>query len=393
MGSISTLKDVRQINKNKILQQVYFNAPLSRLEICNNTGLSPATVGNLVGPLLEMGIVRETGFEESKGGRRRVILETNNTFGYFLGIDLGRTYIQLEMFDLHMAKIISRKHLLKDTEYSSDVIIGIIKKEINSILEELNLEIDRVLGIGIALPGLVYLSREELLHDPANEFNNLKSKISEIYNIPVLIDNSSKSMALAEFWFGAGRSSKNIVSTVIGRGVGAGIIVDDKLIRGSSNYAGEWGHTIISYCKGEGKKSFKTIEMLINESLNNFWIKKENQENINHIDPIIEVNAFKSFAEAGDNDALIVIDEISEILGIGIVNLINIFNPDLIILGGWLGISLSRLLIPGILEIVESIALSPSVKSVKIEASHFGNGEICIGAACLVINSYLGFDF
>ncbi len=395
MGSITTLKDVRQINKNKILQQVYFKAPLSRLEICNNTGLSPATVGNLMVPLLEMGIVVEIGYEESKGGRRRVILETNKTFGYFIGIDIGRTYIQLEIFDLHMTQLSTRDQIMTDENHSSDNLIDIIKNEIKSILVEQSLEIDNVLGIGIALPGLVDLSREVFTHDPSNEYNNLnlKSKLNEIYNIPVIIDNSSKSMALAEYWFGAGKSSNNIVSTILGRGIGSGIIVDDKLLRGASNFAGEWGHTIINYCESDGKKSFKTIETLINETLNNFWIKKDNQRNINNIDPVTEVNAVKSLAEAGDRDALDVVNEMSEILGIGIVNLINIFNPDHIILGGWLGVSLSKLLLPGILEIVESLALSPSAKTVKIEPSHFGEGEICIGAATLVINSYLGFDF
>jgi len=196
-------------------------------------------------------------------------------------------------------------------------------------------------------------------------------------------------MALAEFWFGTGKSYKNIISIIAGRGVGSGIIVNGQLLRGTSNYTGEWGHTII---KKDEKDNFLTIEKIINQSLNNFWIKKGNQENINSIDPITELNAVKAFADSGDSDAQEAVEEISNVLGIGISNLINLFNPEVIILGGWLGVILQNNILPKITTFIKTVLPLPYVDAVKICTSRFGYGESCIGGGSLVINSYLGYN-
>lgn len=393
MEKAKSLKDIKQINRNKILQQVYFNGPLSRLQICNHTGLSPATVGNLMVGLMDEGIVQEIGFEESQGGRRRVILQTNKKLGFIIGIDIGRSYIQIEAFDFHMEVLGSRKSLL-DFEYELTDLTEIIINEINQLLTDQNLINERLLGIGIALPGLVNIEDNEIgwYLKEKSVIPGLKNSLETSFKTTVTFDNGSKAMALAELWYGAGKGYSNIISTILGRGVGSGIIVDGKIIRGHSNFSGEWGHSVMGKSSDGDGFTYKSIEDMIGDVINNFWIQKGNGENINSIGPVSEVNAIKALAESGDSDALKVIDQLSEIIGVGLSSFINLFNPELIILGGWLGVSLVDKLLPKLRPYLNEFTISPNSSDIVIEPSHFGEGESCIGAASLVINSYLGYN-
>ncbi len=394
MNSVKTLKDIRQINSNKILQQVYFHGPLSRLKICNKTELSPATVGNLMIPLMDEGIVKEMGFEESSGGRRRVILETNPTYGYFIGIDLGRTYIQIELFDFHMKLRGGRKHVLYEKDFNVDVIVDIIKMESKTLLYNNSIGMESILGVGLALPGLVDSSMESVVWAPKDKWvgMNLKPKLEDYFLTSVIVDNGAKAMALAEYWYGAGKGYNNIVSTVLGRGIGSGLIIDGKLLRGESNFTGEWGHTVILKAgSSEDKPEVKTIESMINDSLNLFWKRIGRFDDITKMDPESEVNTIKVLAEAGDENANKVLSELADVIGLGISNMINLFNPELIILGGWMGITLFDLILPDIMSMTKKLSLPPSKGKVKIVASHFGEGGSCLGAASLVVNQYLGF--
>lgn len=395
MISVKTLKDVRQINRNKILQQVYFHGPLSRLEICHKTGLSPATVGNLMIPLMDEGIVKETGFEDSSGGRRRVILETNPDLGFFVGIDLGRTYIQIELYNFHMELKGGRKYLLYEKDFNVDSISDIIKKETKTLLYNNSVEMNSILGVGLALPGLVDSSMESVVWAPEDQWVGvyLKPELENYFPTSVIVDNGAKAMALAEYWYGAGRGCDNIVSSILGRGVGSGLIIDGKLLRGASNFTGEWGHTAIYSADPDGENpEVKTMESMINDSLNRFWERKGRVDDITKMDPKTEVNTIKILAEEGDESAEKVISELTGIMGLGISNIINLFNPELVIMGGWMGIALFDLMLPGISNRVRKLSLPPAGENVRIVASHFGEGGSCIGAASLVINQYLGFE-
>ena len=384
MKFANNLKDVRTINSNKVLQQVYFKGPLSRLEIANKTSLSPATVGNLLIPLIEEKMVLESGFEESMGGRRRVILKINSQYGYFIGVDLGFSYINIDIFDYKMNPIHRVNCILDNEIKDNNSAFTLLKSKIDKLKEEQLTASTKILGIGIILPRLVDINRDGLISTEPQEWGgeDLKKELLDYYNIPVFIDNSAKALSLAEKWFGMGEGYNNIISTIIGRGIGSGIISDGILLRGQSNFAGEWGHSLIN--------SSSTVEEAIIKVLNDFR-RSLGLPKVTH--PDIEEKEIRKFLEGNNKESKELLQDISQIVAIGLVNLINFFNPEVIILGGWLGGIISDYSLELLYNNIGKRAIANSFSKVKIIPGKFNHADICIGGASLVINNLLGFNY
>src|SRR5688572_9543666 len=150
-----TVRDVRKINRTTVLQTIYFNNHISRLEVSQRSGLSPATVTNVVGELLEEGIITELGFEESRGGRPRTILSVNPDYGYFIGVDVGETHVHTELFNLRLQKLEQTRFLLSANETQIDQVMAYIVKSIESLLLASGVLPDKIIGVGIGFPGIV----------------------------------------------------------------------------------------------------------------------------------------------------------------------------------------------------------------------------------------------
>lgn len=389
MKAVKSLKDVRLINKKKILRNVYFHGPLSRLEISEYTGLSPATVGNLITPLIKEKIILEVGFEESKGGRRRVILEPNSKYGFFIGVDIGRTYIQIQVFDFCMNLIVSKKDLLAPGSNNLETIQLMVNNIVNVLLKECGINKKKLLGIGIALPGFVNNNSGQLSWCPIKEWEgyNVKSIFSNSFNVPIAVDNGSKAMAIAEKWLGKGKSTQNLISLILGRGIGAGVISNGSLVRGEQNYAGEWGHSTIAIRNGDKEiPNTTTVEKIVNQQLDLIW---EHKGISGIFDPSDELENIQKYLSQNDSYTLEIVENIAFYLAVGISNLINLYNPKLIILGGWMGVHLHQYLLPIIKKNLSEITFSPLVEDLEFAISGFGKGESCIGAACLALDNFI----
>ncbi|MDA3851837.1 MAG: ROK family transcriptional regulator [Spirochaetaceae bacterium] len=388
MKSVQTLKDVRLINRNKILRNIYFSGPLSRLEICDFTGLSPATVGNLVNPLIDEGVIHEVGFEESNGGRRRVILESNKDYGYFLGVDIGRTYVQVDLFDFCMNLKTSEKRVFPLEQNSLEHLKQSVVSLSKNLFTKFQIEEQKILGIGMALPGFVDNDTGELFWCPVKEWEgqNIIDLFFDSFNAPLAVDNGSKAMAIAERWFGCGQNAMDMVVLILGRGIGSGIVTDGSLIRGNQNFAGEWGHSILKFnIESSNKTTTLSIENAVNEKLDHLWKIKGMAESI---DPSDELEILSRLLLEEDSEAKAIIMDIAKILAVGVANLLNLFNPKLLIFGGWMGVGLYKYLEPHIKEELEELVFPPLLKCLDFSPSKFGSGDSCIGAACLALNKY-----
>jgi glucokinase-like ROK family protein len=388
-----TTRDLRQANRRTLLQDLYFAGSTTRLDISDQTGLSPATVTNVVAKLLNEGVVVESGLEESSGGRPRAILEINSTHRYLIGVDLGETHIQTELFDLTMHSLGVTRLSLKAEDNQAERIVDDIIGETEALLAKSNVPHDQVLGIGIGAPGLVEQVKGVSILAPNWGWHQipLRSMLEERTSLPIYLDNGAKAMALAEAWFGAGRGVDDMITLLIGTGVGAAMIIQGKLFRGVTNSAGEWGHTKIELdgrecrCGRRGcLEAYVGAPALIKRM---HTLSPQNNlpdEQIETIAAIVEAS------ERGDPVARQIMEETARYLGAGIANLINLYNPQIVVLGGWVGLWIGEHILPQLCQFVEQYALKRPLEATTISLSQLGRNAINVGAACLTLQGFWG---
>ena len=242
-----TTRDIRRGNRLAVLRHIYAAAPVSRQMITAASGLSQATIANVVSELLELGIVVESGYEDSQGGRPRAILAINAANGVFIGVDIAETYIDFELFDLRLAHQFTIEHTLHAEENQPHQIVDHVAQGIHELLDCSGTPRDKVLGVGVSVPGIVERSGGVSVFAPNWDWHDVPfaALLKQRIELPIYLDNPLKACAVAEQWFGAGREVQHLVMLNLGTGVGAGIIANDALYRGATNSAGEWGHTAI----------------------------------------------------------------------------------------------------------------------------------------------------
>lgn len=383
--------DLRQANRQALFRLIFLEGPIHRHELGQRTELSPGTVTNVISELLQEGVLSETGIEESDGGRPRTLLAINPTYGYLVGIDMGETHLQLELFDLALHKLGAYHQPLPDQFNSAAQYVAEIKRGIAELLAGTNIPGEQVLGVGIGVPGVVEHSNHVRIAAPMWSWQSvsLLEQVEAEISLPVYIDNGAKGMALAEAWFGAGRGAQDMAVILIGTGVGAGIITKGTLYRGATNSAGEWGHTKIAL---DGRPcrcgSFGCLEAYVGAPgiLATFHqsagaaLPETQQAGIDRV---------LAAARNGDAVAAEALQRTARYLGAGLANLVNLFNPERIIIGGWAGMALGAYLLEDIRAFVRQYALPPSLFPLQISLCKFGEDAICTGAACLVLEEFI----
>jgi predicted NBD/HSP70 family sugar kinase len=199
-------------------------------------------------------------------------------------------------------------------------------------------------------------------------------------------------MTQAELLIGAGRGYQHFVVVLMGTGVGAGIVVNGVLYRGASNSAGEWGHSRLSLdgplcrCGNRG-----CLEAYIGSSriLDRLRTRVPTHPALEYANEEEAMSSLAASARAGDPGAVQVLEETTHYLGVGIANLINFFNPQRLILGGWVGCQLGHLILPALSGIIETMALPSSAQAVSLEVSQFGQDAVALGSATLVLERFL----
>lgn len=388
-----SVRDLRRINRSNVLHMIYFNNPITRLKVSEDAGISPATVTNVTTELLSDGIIMELGYEESRGGRPRTILTINPHYGYFIGIDVGETHIHAELFDLTLRRINHTRYLLEADENQPEQVIAHIVQAIKSLIIFSGIADGKVIGVGIGFPGIIDPREGVAISAPNWGWHHipLLKMLQQHFKFPIHLNNGAQAMALAEMWFGAGKGIDNLAVLLIGTGLGAGIIAQNSLYRGATNSAGEWGHTCIQLggracrCGSSGCIEAYVGAHGIIAQLNEIAPVSD----LLCDDQMATINMIRDAAQHGDPIAQKVLDQTARYLGAGISNLINLFNPELIVLGGWSGLLLGEQLLPSIYQMVERYALRQPFKNVQISISKLEQDAISLGAACLALEDFL----
>ncbi len=391
-----TSRDLRIINRQRILQLSYFHAPIDRLGLSRLSGLSPATVTTLVGELIEENIIHEAGAKESFGGRPSINLMINPTYGYFLGVELGETIVHVDLFDMTFQRINGIKYALAGGENRPEEVLKYMIKGVQCLLVEAGLTQEQILGMGIGVPGIVDSEGTISVFAPNWGWHDvsLLERLKHFFTFPIFISNGAQAMALAEMWFGAGRTHLDMVALLLGTGVGAGMIAGGMLYRGSSNSAGEWGHTTLQiegrpcHCGSRGCVETYIGAPGIVQTLRELAPESPLLEE----DDTATLQALHTAAEANDPVALRVIERTSLYLGAGIANLINLVNPPLVVIGGWVGILLSTKLLSKVEPVVSQYAMQSPLKGTHIAISQLDGDSVSLGAASLALSHFLQPD-
>jgi glucokinase-like ROK family protein len=387
-------RDIRRSNQLSVLQCVYAAGSITRQQIAEETGLSTATVANVVSDLLSYGLVIESGYEGSQGGRPRAILTAHITNGFFVGVDVAETYIHFDLFDLGLNLRHATQHDLHTEENRPTQIASHIKTGLDDLLEQARAPREKVLGVGVSMPGPVEQRSGVSIFAPNWGWHDvpLLKLLQELIDLPIYLDNPLKALAIAELWFGAGRGIDNLVAVNLGTGIGAGVVVDGVLYRGSSNCAGEWGHTNIAIdgreCRCGSRGCVEAyagapgIVQMIRE------VAPQSQL-LHHDDQTATIAALAAALREDDLVARQVLREIVRYLGPGIANLINMYNPQVVVIGGWVSSQLGPYLLRELNQVVPRYALKRALEATTIQLCYLLHNPVSTGAATFALEGFL----
>ena len=394
-----TVRDLRRDNRSVLLWSLYFDQPLSRQDLSQATGLSPASVSNVTRELISDGVVVEAGSVDSDGGRPRVLLRMNADYGYVIGVDVGETRIRVELFDLMMTVRAKADYPLNPHEHGVSQVVDGILAGLDTVLADGGVDSSAVLGVGIGVPGVVEQGNEALVHGQTYGWDAvpLESLLRAGTELPLYIDNGAKTMGQAELWFGAGRGAQNAVIALIGSGVGVSIITNGSTYRGSTSSAGEWGHTTVMVggrtcrCGSSGCLEAYVGAEAILDRYGQYGLSLPGDDQDDQGSALDQESQLAALLTAADTPgpAAEVLDDTVRYLGAGIAGLINLFNPERIILGGWAGLLLGERSLPAIREAARRHSLRQPFAETSIELCRLGPDAVALGAATLPVERLL----
>jgi predicted NBD/HSP70 family sugar kinase len=389
----TTVRDLRKSNRSRALWQVFLNGPLTRQEVGTVAGLSPATVSNLVAALVAEGVVAEVGLEDSNGGRPRGLLQVNPHYGHVIGVDVGETAFLVELFDFGLRPLARHTSVTDLSVLDPDDAVGHIVTGIESVIAEAGVAVPSILGVGVAVPGLVEHRESAVVHGQSVGWDAvpLEAMLRAKISLPILVDNGAKTLGQAERWFGAARGTENAIIVLLGIGVGMCFINNGEVYRGATSSAGEWGHTTVMV---GGRRCRCGAQGCLEAYVGAGGIATRYEElggRPTVISPADLERRVAAIIGARDQEsaAAQVLEETVTYLGAGLADLVNLFNPERIVVGGWLGRALSDELLPEIRAAAQRQALRLPFSGVEIVKADLGPDAVALGGATLPIGRLL----
>jgi predicted NBD/HSP70 family sugar kinase len=384
MQQHGTFQLMKQVNKRTILNKIRLADPISRAEIAKQTGITAPTVGTIVKELVEEELVVEKRSTESTGGRKPKLLSLNKESNVVIALDAGSKYVRAALCNIVGEVIYQTTVTFNGKE---EAYLTIIKDLVQELIDEAEKRPIKLLGICLAVPGVVERESGVVSYSSHTNFHDipLKEELEKAYEYPVIVENNSRAMAFGEFWFKEYSVEGTLLVLNIGRGVGAGIISNGQLLYGPDNVAGEVGHMTINFngpsCSCGNKGCWERY-------ITGKAIVERAQEEVFGVPNPLTAAMVYTYAKRNIKEYQAVLRKTGEIIGIGLVNLINILNPDYIVLGG--GVMKSHeFLLPEIVEIVERHSLIQRKKEeISIELSSLGENGTLLGVAALFFKEF-----
>ncbi|MFD6081577.1 ROK family protein [Streptomyces hydrogenans] len=401
-----TVRDLRRENRTAVLRRLYFDGPMSRFSLGPATGLSSGSVSNVVAELVAEGLVEEAGSVDSAGGRPRILLRVAPASGRMIGVDVGETRVRVELFDLTLTELARAERPLdpaaaEGERYDVGVVVGHIREGVAEVLRTAGVPAEALLGVGIGVPGIVehpgdggeggaVVHGQTIGWDAVPLERLLREAVDLPAGVPFRIDNGAKTLGQAEMWFGAGRGAASAVVVLFGSGVGACVTSDPP----SPGRALEWGHLKVRVrgrrcrCGAQGcLEAYAGASALLER-----WREAggEPPAGADEESALAAMAAAAHPGEGGEPDpaALAVLAETAEYLGAGFADLINLFQPERILVGGWAGLLLGTRFLAAVEEHARAYALAYPAARVTLGMSALGPDAVTVGAAILPLADF-----
>ena len=385
-------------NRSLLLKLIKQRPGLTRKELTDISGLTKPAVSNIVNAFLENGVI----VENQNGNVRNKGLQFAEGHNYIISMYLGRLAIKGRLYDLSGNVICSKEDTNGISLFENDNLPETCYQLIESIINESNIGRDKIIAVGIAAPYAMSSKNASIYnysigYDSSNSpiaftFNWGRSKLvhylEEKTNLFIRMENSSNLSALAELWFGKGVGVKNLLQYSIGLGIGGGAIIDGNLYKGHNNRACEVGHTSIvfdgvqCYCGNKGcleaEAGLKRIVELYDPTT-----KFSDYESV-----LSEFQIIMNNARHGEHKALEIISRASRMLGAGAVNLVNMFNPEKLVIctNDINGLSLLPIM-EEIAKYIRTNTYSIMEDKIEIEISELGNEIQLLGGYALILEN------
>ena len=385
----ATVSEVRQRNRRQALRSIILAGQMSRAELAKESGLSIGSVTNLATELIAEGLVMEAGVVASRGGRPVTLLAPNPSGAFFLGADVGERGVAVELFDLAMNRV--------DREFrgghEGEDLPGItadLQGAIDALRERNSEAWEHLVGIGLGLPGLVESDADggQVLY--AQSLGWPAVAIADLVpgDVPVYAENGAKTLAMAEMWNGAAKDVDEALVVLLGRGVGLGIVSDGQLRHGSASSAGEWGHLKIvrngNHCRCGGRGCVEAY--LGADAILDSW---RDAGGVFDGSGWRAIGALLDADQAGDPIAATVVDEVVETLGSALGGLVNLTNPQRVVIGGWVGLRLMETLAARIETATRAESLDRPGSQFEMVPCRFGGDTVALGAAMMPLGALL----
>ena len=390
---LSNVEKKKHLLKKRIVRYLYFHGSKSAAEISKKLKSSIPTITATISELIANEVITEQGQGNSSGGRRPNLFGLQKNTFYILGIDIGRFSTKMAIFNTKLENITGIKTF--DLKLENDnSLIDIIHNNAEKLITESGISREKLIGVGVDLPGLVDAENGCNYTFFHQKDKSLATRFEEKLKLPVYIENDAKARALAEYRYGLAKGSTNALVMHVGWGVGLGMIINGKLYRGTSGFAGEFSHIPIvengklCSCGKQGcletLASGTALVQLAKEGLSAGRNSTLNNiiDNGQELIPKLIIEA----ANKGDQFAIATISQVGLELGKGIAILIQLFNPERIILGGRVAEANQYLLTP-IEQALNHYSLPKLRKQTKIMISDLGTNANILGSVAMVIEN------
>ena len=376
-----SLESLRELNRLRIVDALRHDGTASRAQIARQTGLSPSTVSTVIGELQRAGLVVESTLAPAgRQGRPAAQLTLDPSAGAAVGIDFDHDKIRVAVSDLGRS-VLAEASVRLDVDHDAPRALEQASELVAQVLDEAGVDRERVLGAGMALPGPVDHARGALHTSPILSGwagVDVAAELEKRIDVPVHLDNDANLGALAEVTLGAGRNVRSAAYVQMSSGIGAGLIVEGRPYHGHRGIAGEIGHVLVEQqgqicrCGNRG-----CLETLASGPALVALLRPSHGDGLT-VEGIIDM------ARNGDPGARRVIADAGRAVGQVVAGLCNLFNPEMVVIGGELSTA-GELLLDPLRESIERYALPTATERLEVVAGELGERANLLGALALAI--------
>jgi len=385
---------MKWFNARSVLQIIAHGGDVSRSDIAMRMDLSRPSVSALVEELIDANWVVETGELIGGRGRRPVTLALNHKGHHVVGVEIGAYRCVVIVCALD-ASVIAQRSFSINPGALPEFVLANVARSIEDCLLQANCDRSRVLGVGVAMHGVVDPVTGVSVFAPNLGWRdvNIRDLIESSVQLPVLVENDCNASTLGEYIFGAGKGEDSFIELILDYGIGSGFLLAGKVFRGAHNTEGQIGHVVVDEsgplcgCGNHG-----CLEAVASETAVVAQVRKRlsmcepSVLQARYADrlPELAIGDIYQAVRLGDQLARDVVMLAGRHIGVGVVNLINLLNPRTVILAGGMA-EVSDILLPVVREVVAHRALGAAAKRTQILASRLGSNVFTLGAASLFL--------